>query len=101
MLQKVKSNKKDCKQLARRAVETLHDIWRQTKDHGEDLPVEVQESIDNIERLVPWSCSFGRYIEIFFYYRIFRDVIAFMKRLENQHFVKRLVRQDDNKSHVE
>jgi len=80
MSQKVKSNKKDCKHLARRTAEIFQDIYRQTKDYSE-LPSEVQSSIDQIER-------------------IFDDILAFMKQLENQKFVAQYSRQDDNKSRI-
>jgi hypothetical protein len=48
--QKVKSNKKDCQLLANRAAEIVGDIWRQTKDFGVDLPVEAQQSVEEIEK---------------------------------------------------
>src|SRR5271154_5419344 len=50
--QNVKSNNKDCKRLIGRATEIVDDIWRQTKWYGPELPVEVQESIDEMERSV-------------------------------------------------
>ena len=50
--QKVKSNKKGCKRLARRATEIVGDIWRQTKDYGVKLPVEAQQSVEEIEKYV-------------------------------------------------
>jgi hypothetical protein len=81
MSKKVNSNKEDCKDLAIRAAEIFHDIWRQTKDYGE-LPTEVQYSIDQIER-------------------IFHDIIDFMRDLETQNFVRRYARQDDNKGRIE
>jgi hypothetical protein len=46
----VKSNKKDCQRLANRAAEIVGDIWRQTKDFGVDLPVEAQQSVEEIEK---------------------------------------------------
>jgi hypothetical protein len=81
MSQKVNSNRQDCKDLAIRAADIFQDILRQTKDYGE-LPTEVQDSIDQIERT-------------------FHDITAFMQNLENQKFVRRYARQDDNKSHIE
>ena len=53
--QKVKSNKKDCKQLATRAAEVVRDILRQGKDYGDHLPVEVQDCVFKIEQSVPPS----------------------------------------------
>jgi hypothetical protein len=49
-LQRVKSNKKDCRRLASRAVEQIHGIWRQTKDYGEEVPPEVQRSLTEIQQ---------------------------------------------------
>ena len=60
--QKVKSNKDDCKHLARRTAEIFQDIYRQTKDFSE-LPPEVQSSINQIERLVAWVVPTIQYSE--------------------------------------
>jgi len=82
MSKKVKSNKKDCKLLATRAEEIVRDVCRQTKDYGDQLPAEVQNSICQIEQ-------------------IFQDIVAFMKELEDQKFLRRFARQDYNKNRIE
>jgi hypothetical protein len=48
--QRVTSNKSDCQRLGQRAAGNFHNIWRQTKDYGNVLPVEVRQSIGDIER---------------------------------------------------
>jgi len=82
MSEKAKSNKEDCKRLARRATEIVSDIWRQTKDYGVELPVEVRRSVDDIEMLI-------------------RDAVILMKELKNKHPIRRLALQDDTKSRIE
>jgi len=81
MSQKVKANKKDCKALACRATEIVYDISQQTNCYVDELPTEVQQSVDQIER-------------------IFHDIISFMKDFEDQKFFRRYARQDDNKGRI-
>jgi hypothetical protein len=75
----VKSNKEDCKRLARRGAGILRLIYEKT--NGGELPVDVQGSVDEIER-------------------IFHDIIAFMILLQKQRLIKRFSLQDENKSRI-
>jgi len=81
MSRKVKSNKKDCMQLASRLTEIVHDLLRQTKDYGDQLPLEAQHSIAQIELIL-------------------HDVGCFMKQLGHQGFFRRYARQDDNRDQI-
>jgi hypothetical protein len=81
MTQKVKSNKKDCELLARRAARILDHILGSTGDCGSELPAEALESVNEIER-------------------IFRDIIAFMVQLEKQRWIQRYSLQDVTKSRI-
>jgi len=82
MSEKIKSNKEDCKRLAGRATKIVGDIWRQTKDYGVRLPTEVQESVEETEKII---CN----------------VVDLMKDLEKQNLIRRYARQDENRSRVE
>ncbi|KAJ7716543.1 hypothetical protein B0H16DRAFT_456851 [Mycena metata] len=82
MSEKVKSNKKECKRIAERSDQLVRDILRQTKDFDVALPAEVEESVDQIEKL-------------------FEEIKEFFKGLKEENFWKRLARQDRNKSQVE
>jgi len=81
LFQRVKSNKKDCRRLAKRSAEIVHDILRQTKDYGEHLPLEAQHNITQIEQ-------------------IFHDINGFMRQLRSQMFMKRYARQLENKDEI-
>jgi hypothetical protein len=54
-VQKVKSNKKGCKHVAKRSAKLVQDIWTQTNDIRAALPAEVLESVSEIEKYVPAS----------------------------------------------
>ncbi|KAJ7469828.1 hypothetical protein B0H11DRAFT_2043569 [Mycena galericulata] len=82
MSEKVKSNKKECKRIAERSEQLVRDILRQTKDFDVALPPEVEESVDQIEKL-------------------FEEIKEFFKGLKEENFLQRLARQDRNKSQVE
>jgi hypothetical protein len=81
-IEKVKSNKKDCRRLAQRATDIVNDIWRQTKDHGVNLPVEAQQSVEEIEKII-------------------RDIVDLMKKLEKQGRFHRYAHQDENKTCID
>jgi hypothetical protein len=51
-VQKVKSNKKGCEHVAKRAAKLVQDIWTQTNDIHAALPPEVLESVREIEKYV-------------------------------------------------
>jgi len=81
MSERVKSNKKECRRLARRSADIVDDILRQTRDYGEDIPLEAQYSIAQIEQ-------------------IFHKINGFMTQLSNQRFMKRYARQLENKDQI-
>ena len=51
-IQRMKSNKQDCSQLARRAAGIVEDIEEQTRNYGRELPEKVRTSIDQIAKSV-------------------------------------------------
>ncbi|KAJ7221225.1 hypothetical protein B0H12DRAFT_1241238 [Mycena haematopus] len=50
--EKAKSNKKGCEHIAKRSAQLVQDIWGQTKDFDDAIPLEAKESIVQIEKLV-------------------------------------------------
>jgi len=81
-IEKVKSNKKDCRRLAQRATSIVNDIWRQTKDYGVDLPVECQQSVEEIEKII-------------------HGIVDLMKKLEKQGLFHKYAHQDENKACID
>ncbi|KAF7347335.1 hypothetical protein MVEN_01489000 [Mycena venus] len=55
LIEKVKSNKKECEHIAERSAQLVQDIWRQTKDFDVALPAEVGKSVAQIEKLAGYS----------------------------------------------
>ncbi|KAJ7271063.1 hypothetical protein C8J57DRAFT_296675 [Mycena rebaudengoi] len=82
MCAKVKSNKKGCEHIAERSARLVQDIWRQTRIFNVELPVEVDESVAEINRL-------------------FEEIQKFFEGLQKEKFSRRFARQDRNKDQVE
>ncbi|KAF7347324.1 hypothetical protein MVEN_01487900 [Mycena venus] len=82
LIEKVKSNKKECEHIAERTAEVVQDIWRQTKDFNVALPTEVEKSVVKIEKL-------------------FKEIEIFFEELKEENVWKRIARQDRNKSQVD
>ncbi|KAJ7932131.1 hypothetical protein B0H13DRAFT_2263381 [Mycena leptocephala] len=82
MSEKVKSNKKGCKHVAKRSAKLVQDIWTQTNDIRAALPAEVLESVSEIEKL-------------------FKEIKTFFEGLRRENIWERFARQDCNKSQVE
>jgi len=81
MSEKVKSNKEDCRCLAKRTANIMRDIVRQTKDYGDRLPAGVQEGIAQIEV-------------------IFNQVVTLMQQLHGPRWAQ-YIRQEANKNRIE
>ncbi|KAJ7272792.1 hypothetical protein C8J57DRAFT_259470 [Mycena rebaudengoi] len=82
MCAKVKSNKKGCEHIAERSARLVQDIWRQTRIFNVELPVEVDESVAEINRL-------------------FEEIQKFFEGLQKENPLQRFARQDRNKGQVE
>ena len=96
VLQRTRSNRKDCEHLADRAAEIVQCIWAQTKHYRRgDLSVEVEQSINRIAR----SVSIYRLRPsalLSWHHRIFEDIVVFLEELNKQSLVNRFARQDEN-----
>ncbi|KAF7347326.1 hypothetical protein MVEN_01488100 [Mycena venus] len=82
LIEKVKSNKKECEHIAKRSTQLVQDILRQTKNFGVALPAEVEESVVQIEEL-------------------FKEIKIFFEELNKENILERIARQDRNKSQVD
>ncbi|KAF7347332.1 hypothetical protein MVEN_01488700 [Mycena venus] len=82
LVEKVKSDKKECDHIAERSAQLVQDILRQTKEFGVALPAEVEESVVKIEKL-------------------FKEIENFFKELKKENILERIARQDRNKSQVD
>ncbi|KAJ7824672.1 hypothetical protein B0H14DRAFT_3874805 [Mycena olivaceomarginata] len=71
---RAKSNK-ECEHIAQRSAQLAQDIWRQTKDFGVVLPVEVENSVVEIEKL-------------------FKEIETFLEGLRKEKLWQRVARQD-------
>ena len=101
MLQRTRSNRKDCEHLADRAAEIVQCIWAQTKHYRRgDLSVEVEQSINRIARSVS---IYGLHLTVlsWWHHRIFEDVVVFLNELSKQSLANRFARQDENKKKIE
>ncbi|KAF8214364.1 hypothetical protein K438DRAFT_2009318 [Mycena galopus ATCC 62051] len=82
MSEKIKSNKKGCTHIVERSAQIVQDIWRQTQNFNLTLPVEVVESVAQIERL-------------------FEEIQNFFQGLKKENVLERLARQDRNQRQIE
>jgi hypothetical protein len=99
LVQKVKSNKKDCEQLATRTARILEDVWGQTRDYRE-LPVEALNSLLEINRSVSSSIVLAQRSIVTMLCRIFDEISDFMSQLRNQNPFQRYSLQDVNKARI-
>ena len=86
--------------MANRAEEIFRNVQTQTKDYQDQLPEEVQCSIRRIEQWAPPILTSITHSQVLIRSRIFQDIINFLKQLQEQGFVKRYARQDENKRQI-